>query len=175
LGCPGPLQTHPNLGMANPVPDDESISAKRQEAAKTWRERFPGWEAIEGRPSVLNSDAEKKDFRYDTNLNPHVVVPRRPGVLVMILGVTVGILLLLLLSFLMYRNFQRPSPRSPQNSQSGRVIGPASVRMQDAIADNALPLRKQNHVHELSDEQPTGPPSTEKRPAQLKSRRAMVR
>jgi hypothetical protein len=164
--------------MANPIPDDESVSDKRQGAAKSWRDRFPGWEAYEGKSNrprfVFNSDTEpNKEIRRDANLIPNTAAPQRRGLLVVTLGIAVGILLLLLLSFLVYRRFQQPSPRNPQNTQTGRLIAPALVRMEDGIADHVFPLRKQHHVHQLSEAQTTGTPSTVKSPAQPKLRRAM--
>jgi hypothetical protein len=98
---------------------------------KSWRDRFPGWETYEGRPNdprfMTNTDPNK-DARYDTNLNPSAVVPRRPGVVALVLGITLGILLLVLLSFLMYHHFRQPSPRSPEKSQSSSLMLPVGIR-----------------------------------------------
>jgi hypothetical protein len=163
--------------MANPISDDDRRPDKQGEPEKNWRERFPGWETFEGKPNdprfASNIDP-KKNPRFDTHLNPSATLPRRLGIVPVVLGVAAGILLLVLLSFLMYRHLQQPSPRSPQSLQTGRLIAPPTVRMADSIADNALPLRKEHHVHEIADSPQPGALSKEKIPAQPKSRRALA-
>ena len=160
-------------GMANPRPEDERPGDDKQ-SGKNWRDRFPGWETYQGRPNdprFASKIDPNQDLRFDTNLNPSAVVPRRPGAVIVVLGVTLGIVLLVLLGFLMFRHFQTPSPRTPQPSQAGRLIAPPTARMEDSIADNALPLRKEHHVHRIAE---PGVIATETRPAQS-SRRAAVK
>lgn len=88
----------------------------------------------------------------------------------MVLGAALGVILLVLVAFLMFRHFQTPSPRAPQTPQTGQLIGPPTVRMEDGIADNALPLRKKHHVHQVSE---LGAIAAEQSRAQLSSRRAV--
>jgi hypothetical protein len=143
--------------MANPKPEDglptppegRNSEEASQNSAK-WRDRFPGWETFEGKlndPRFQTNIDPRTDPRYDTHLNPSAVVPRKPGLVIYALGIALGILLLVLLSFLMYRHFQQPSPRSPQAPQSSHLIAPRPARMQESIADEAFPLRKEHHVH----------------------------
>jgi hypothetical protein len=163
--------------MANPKSDEDPRPERQPEPEKNWRERFPGWETYEGKPNdprFSTTVDPKKDPRFDTNLNPSAAVPKRLGIVPIVLGISAGILLFVLLSFLMFRHFQTPSPRSPQSPQTGRLIAPATVRMADGIADHALPLRKEHHVHEIADFPQTGALSNEKVPAQPKSRRALA-
>ncbi len=95
---------------------------KRTDAAdhlgrKSWKSRFPGWETYEGRPHdprFEHGADPSHDFRYDTNLNPSAVVPRRLGLLVYVLGAVLGFLLLVGVGLLLFYNFMQPSPRSPQ-------------------------------------------------------------
>ena len=159
--------------MANPRPEDELRPGAEKQPDKNWRDRYPGWETYEGKPNDPRFKSKidpNQDLRFDTNLNPSAVVPRRPGAVVVVLAVTLGIVLLVLLGFLMFRHFQTPSPRAPQASQSGRLIGPPTVRMEDSIADNALPLRKEHHVHRNSEPAAI---AADKSPAQSSSRRAL--
>jgi hypothetical protein len=156
--------------MANPRPEDEH-RPEGEKRDENWRDRFPGWETYHGKPNDPRFKSKidpNQDLRFDTNLNPSAVVPRRPGAVVIVLAVTLGIVLLVLLSFLMFRHFQTPSPRTPQTAPSGRLIAPPTVRMEDSIADNALPLRKEHHVHRVAE---LGTMTAEKSPAQ--SRKAM--
>jgi hypothetical protein len=160
--------------MANPRPEDElRPGADKQQPGKNWRDRFPGWETYERKPNdprFASKIDPNQDLRFNTNLNPSSVVRRRLGPVVVVLGVTLGILLLVLLGFLMFRHFQTPSPRTPQPSQSGRLIAPPTARMEDSIADNALPLRKEHHVHRMPE---PGMITAETNPAQSTSRRAV--
>ena len=158
--------------MANPRPEDELRPDGDRQPDKNWRDRFPGWETYEGKPNDPRFKSKidpNQDLRFDTNLNPGAVVPRRPGAVVVMLAVALGVLLLVLLGFLMFRHFQTPSPRAPQTTQTGRLIAPATVRMEDSIADNTFPLRKEHHVHRISDPVAI---AAEKSPAQS-SRKAM--
>ena len=159
--------------MANPRPEDELRPGDDKQAGRNWRDRFPGWETYEGRPNdprFASKIDPNQDLRFDTNLNPSAVVPRRPGLVVVVLGVTLGVLLMVLLGFLMFRHFQTPSPRAPQPAQSGRLIAPPTARMQDSIADNAFPLRKEHHVHRILE---PGTIAAEASPAESSSRRAL--
>ena len=120
--------------MANPIldddgqqrkPDTDSKEANRAQAG--WRERFPGWDTVQGNVNnpAKNSNNPTLDSKFDTR-SPFVV--RRPGPLVLLLLVTLGILLFLLLTFLMYQRFQKPAPRSPETPQ-------AHVQVQKRVLD----------------------------------------
>ena len=153
--------------MANPRPDDDLRPDAQDPADKTWRERFPGWETYERRPNdprFASRIDPKRDLRFDTNLNPAAVV-RRPGTVVWVLGITLGIVMFVLLAFWMYRHFQTPSPRSPQAVPSGMVVAPAPARIPDSVADNALPLRKEHHIHEVASAPDTTALTQQKSPA----------
>jgi hypothetical protein len=148
--------------MANPKQEDDPSlrpdQAGRQgsDAAETgnWRDRFPGWQTFEGKPrNPLPPDPHRKR-PSDITPDPGSAIPRRPGPLVVILGITLGLLLLALIAFLMFRHSQQSSPRSPEVPQSSQLIAPASARMEDSIADEALPLRKEHHVHAYAPEHP---------------------
>jgi hypothetical protein len=163
--------------MANPRPDDDPRPENSQEAEKNWRERFPGWETFDGRPNDPRYGSRidpNQDIRFSTNLNPSSVVARRPGLVVYALGAFLGLLLLVLLGFLMYRHFQTPAPRSPQPQQTGQLLAPPTARMEDGVADAALPLRREHHVHQLPEGSPLPVSAQTQRPTQPKPHRASL-
>jgi hypothetical protein len=82
---------------------------------KSWKSRFPGWETHEGRREARGEHGEDPthDFRYDTNLNPSAVVPRRLSLVVYVIGAVLGLLLLVGVGLLLFYRFMQPSPRSP--------------------------------------------------------------
>jgi hypothetical protein len=116
----GEFESDPPRRPAGPgEPEERTDTAPQSGAQPAWRERFPGWETYEGRPHdprFEDGEDPTRDPRYDTNLNPSAVVPRRLGLVVWILGITVGILLLVLIGLLFFYRFQQPSPRSPQGT-----------------------------------------------------------
>lgn len=84
---------------------------------KSWKSRFSGWETYEGRPREARFEHgadPSHDFRYDTNLNPGAVVPRRLGLVVYVLGAVLGFLMLVGFGLLLFYHFMQPAPRSPQ-------------------------------------------------------------
>jgi hypothetical protein len=114
--------------MANPILDDDGRQREPQtdskEASRTqsgWREKFPGWDTVQGNVNnpAKNSSNPTLDPRFDTR---NGLVVRRPGPVVLILLVTLGVLLFLLLAFFMYQRFQTPSPRSPETPQAQMQI-----------------------------------------------------
>ncbi|HEX6880437.1 MAG TPA: hypothetical protein VF135_08745 [Terriglobales bacterium] len=145
--------------MANPRWEDDLENDATPDKAeggtqqpKGWRERFPGWETYQGRPNDPRFQATVDphvDSRYDTHLSAGAVVPRRPGPLVIVLLVTVGVVLFTLLIFLMFYHFQRPSPRIPGQSNS-LLYAPPVARPADSLADQVLALRKRHHSHLVS-------------------------
>lgn len=87
----------------------------------------------------MSSEDPNTDPRYDTDLKSQATLPRRPGAALWIWLLFVGLVLMSLFGLLMYRHFQTPSPRSPDNSQL-RHVGP--IRPVHAlVADSILPLR----------------------------------
>lgn len=87
---------------------------------KTWKSRFPGWETYEGRPREArfeHGEDPSHDFRYDTNLNPSAVVPRRIGLVVYVLGAVLGLLMLTGIGLLLFYHFMQPARRAPQQPQ----------------------------------------------------------
>ncbi len=145
--------------MANPRWEDDldkdATPGKAEDGTqqpKGWRERFPGWETYQGRPNDPRFQAKVDphvDSRYDTHLNAGSVVPRRPGALVIVMLVTVGVVLFTLFIFLMYYHFQRPSPRIP-GQPSSELSAPPIARPGDDLADKVLVLRKHHHSHLVS-------------------------
>src|SRR5512133_1143274 len=114
--------------MAKPILDDDgqqreppTDSKEANRAQGGWRERFPGWETVQGNLNnpAKNSSNPTLDSKFDTRDSS---VVRRPGPLVLVLLVTLGILLFLLLTFLMYQRFQKPAPRSPEAPQARVLI-----------------------------------------------------
>lgn len=96
---------------------------------KSWKSRFPGWETYEGRPHdprFAHGADPTHDFRYDTNLNPSAVIPRRLGLVVYVLGAVLGFLLLAAAGALLFYHFMEPSPRSPATPE-GKLRSTAVV------------------------------------------------
>lgn len=78
-------------------------------------------ETYEGRSNDprLDSTADPRtDARFDTNLNAGMVPPKNLSGATRILALVLGAVLFALLIWLLYWNFQTPSPRSPESPQS---------------------------------------------------------
>ena len=83
-----------------------------------------------GTPNRLPNDPRKVDARRTgprpvsgldggTNLRPQPLGTRnRPGLASVLLAIAVGVVVLTLLGLLMYKNFMKPSPRTPENPNS---------------------------------------------------------
>jgi hypothetical protein len=143
----GDREEDPLLRSAKPGEPPEPAHP-RDTNAKSWRERYPGWETFEGRPNdprFATRQNPYQDPRWYTNLNPSFAVPRRPGPLLWILGVALGVLLLLLLVLLMNYHFQRPSPRSPENPRGALPEGQTPATMY-ARSRGGRQLGGQRHV-----------------------------
>ncbi len=121
-------------------PGESSDSAEARQKAN-WRERYPGWETFEGKPHdprFMSSEDPNSDLRYNTDLKNGAVLPRRPGLALWVWFLCIGIVLLTLIGFAMYLHFQKPSPRSPQNTE----MRPVPMRkVNTVVADSLLPLR----------------------------------
>ncbi|MGE5114824.1 MAG: hypothetical protein ACM3JB_28510 [Acidobacteriaceae bacterium] len=128
----GEFESGPPRSPAGPgEPEERTDTGDIPIRKKGWRSRFPGWETHEGRPREArfeHGEDPTHDIRYDTNLNPSMVVPRRLGLVVYILGAVVGFLLLVLLGLTMFYHFMEPAPRSPANPQ-GQFRPPASQNL----------------------------------------------
>jgi hypothetical protein len=115
----GEFESGPRRRPAGPGEPEERTDTGAIKRGKSWRSRFPGWETYEGQPNDPRFEHGKDpqhDPLYDTRLNPSMVVPRRLGAAVWVLGATIGILLLVLLGWLFFYHFQQPSPRSPKGA-----------------------------------------------------------
>lgn len=88
-------------------------------------------ETYEGKPidPRLQSRVDPhKDPRFDTHLNPSAVVPRNRGALLMILSLTLGVVVLALLTLWLFRGWGKPSPRSPERPHT-QLMGAPSVNL----------------------------------------------
>ncbi len=117
----GEFESGPPRRPAGPgEPEERTNTGAVYIGGKNWKSRFPGWETYEGRPREARFERGEdptNDFRYDTNLNPAMVVPRRIGLVVYVLGAVLGFLMLTGIGLLLFYNFMQPAPRSPQPPQ----------------------------------------------------------
>lgn len=140
--------------MANPhrVPGDEDrdrtrsyIEEKPPNAddleKESWRERYPGWETLHGKPNDPRFEGlsdPNKDERYNTNLRGAAVLPGTPGATVWVWFAFLGLIMGVLFGLLMFWHFQTPSPRAPKQAQ----VQAAPIRDESTVvADSLLPLR----------------------------------
>ncbi len=129
----------PFLRPASPGEASDSVKALQKES---WRERYPGWETFEGRPHdprFMSSTDPNEDPRYNTDLKNSMVLPRRAGLATWAWFIFLGIILMTLLGFAMYIHFQKPSPRSPDQTGVRRQLPIHYVNTR--VADSLLPLR----------------------------------
>lgn len=113
----GEFESGPPRRPAGPgEPEERSDTGAVDLNEKGWKSRFPGWETYEGRPNdprFEHGADPTRDPRYDTNLNPSAVVPRRLGLIVYVLGAVLGFLLLVGVGLLLFYQFMEPARRSP--------------------------------------------------------------
>lgn len=105
----------------------ESFDSAEPSTKKSWRERYPGWETYDGKANDprLDSGDPNKDPRYDTHLHSESTLPRG-GAAMWMWVVVLGIVLMTLLAIAMFRHFQQPSPRSPDQGNRSSVSVPYS-------------------------------------------------
>lgn len=117
----GEFESGPPRRPAGPgEPEERTDSGVVSIGGKNWKSRFPGWETYEGHPReprFEHGEDPSHDFRYDTNLNPSAVVPRKIGLVVYVLGAVLGFLMLTGVGLLLFYHFMQPAPRSPQQPQ----------------------------------------------------------
>ena len=122
---------------ASPGEPADSAEARQKDR----REKYPGWETYEGKPHdprFMSTTDPNADARYNTDLHEGAVLPRRAGLAMWVWFLFIGIVVLSLLGLAMYIHFQKPSPRSPEQSEIRRMEPVRPVR---AVADAMLPLR----------------------------------
>jgi hypothetical protein len=113
---PGP----PNRPAGPGEADERTDTGVGGSGSRNWKSRFPGWETYEGRPHdprFEHGEDPEHDIRYNTNLNPSAVVPRRVGLVVYVLGAVLGLLMLTGIGLLLFYHFMQPARRSPQQPQ----------------------------------------------------------
>lgn len=101
-------------------PEERTDSSSVSIGKNSWKSRFPGWETYEGRPNDPRFEPGADlthDSRYDTNLNPSAVVPRRLGLLFYVFGAVLGFLLLVGVGLLLFYQFMEPAPRAPETPE----------------------------------------------------------
>jgi hypothetical protein len=117
----GEFESGPPRRPAGPgEPEERTDTGALRQDEKAWKSRFPGWETYEGRARETrfeHGEDPTHDFRYDTNLNPSAVVPRRLGAVVYVLGAVLGFLMLVFLGLLLFYHFATPAPRSPEGTR----------------------------------------------------------
>ena len=94
-------------------------------AKRSWRDRYPGWETYEGKANDprLDSTDPNTDPRYDTHLHSNSTLPRGSAAMWLWL-VVLGIVLMTLFAVAMFRHFQQPAPRSPDQGNRSSVSEP---------------------------------------------------
>jgi hypothetical protein len=139
--------------MTNPntVPDDEQDPLRRSatpgepqdslEASQRqgWREKYPGWETIHGKPNDPRFKGKldpNTDIRFNTNLNTSATLPRRAGLAFWVWLVVIGIVLMVLMAYAFYIRYPKKAPRSPEQTQID--VQPMPVRNVNLPAANLL-------------------------------------
>lgn len=128
----GEFESGPPRRPAGPgEPEERTDTGAIPVGKKGWRSRFSGWETYEGRAREArfeHGEDPTHDIRYDTNLNPSMVIPRHLGLVVYVLGAVAGFLLLVFVGLAMFYHFMEPAPRSPANPH-GQFHAPASQNL----------------------------------------------
>lgn len=127
----GEFESGPPRRPAGPgEPEERTEAGAIREDEKSWRSRFPGWETYEGRARETrfeHGEDPRQDIRYDTNLNPSAVVPRRLGAVVYAILAVLGFIMLVFTGLLLFYNFMAPAPRSPEGPQ--KLVHPVATKI----------------------------------------------
>ncbi len=135
-----PDENDPLRRSATPGEPQDSLEASQNTG---WRERYPGWETIHGKPNdprFMSNVNPDDDPRFSTNLKTSATLPRSAGLAFWVRLLFMGIILMALMGFAFYLRYPKKVPRSPEQTMM-RVHPEPVWAVNRVVADSLLPLR----------------------------------
>lgn len=112
-------------GSPNRPPDDRLNSAEKEPKG----------------PRLVNPSGGNRDARFDPHVSPNNLWKRKSSFTLNLLLLAGFVLLAVLLGLLMYKNFRKPSPRTPENPTGTLQAPPLQAPpLQPVSAAKVLPL-----------------------------------